>query len=79
MNLVLAVKVARVSPLLSEWQLVRRLLTFRMSQIVMSNADKMNAGKKTKNLPMTDATCNQNSGFLYVLEKNGQLIMENGK
>ncbi len=64
MSLVLAVKVARVSPLFNELQLVRRLLTIWMSQIVMSNADKMDAGKKSNNLPMRGATYNQNSGFV---------------
>lgn len=68
MSLVLAVKVARVSPLFNELQLVRRLLTIWMSQIVMSNADKMNAGKKPNNLPMTGGTCNQNSGFLCMFK-----------
>lgn len=34
------------------------------SQIVMSNADKMNAGKKMKNLPMTSGTCNQKRDFI---------------
>lgn len=64
MSLVLAVKVARVSPLFNELQLVRRLLTIWMSQIVMSNADKMDAGKKPDYLPMMSETCNQNSGFV---------------
>lgn len=64
MSLVLAVKVARVSPLFNELQLVRRLLTIWMSQIVMSNADKMDAGKKPDYLPMMSETCHQNSGFV---------------
>lgn len=66
MSLVLAVKVARVSPLFNELQLVRRLLTIWMSQIVMSNADKtdkMDAGKKSNNLPVTGATCTRNRCF----------------
>lgn len=67
MSLVLAVKVARVSPLFNELQLVRRLLTIWMSQIVMSNADKMDAGKKSNNLPMTGGTCNQNRVFINTL------------
>lgn len=67
MSLVLAVKVARVSPLFNELQLVRRLLTIWMSQIVMSNADKMNEGKKANYLPTTGGTCNQKRDFINTL------------
>lgn len=67
-SLFLAAKVARVSLLLNKLQLVRRLLTIRMSQIVMSNADKINVGKKANYLPTTGGTCNQNSGFLCMFK-----------
>lgn len=36
-------------------------------------------GKKSDYLPMTDAMCNQNSGFLCMTKNNGKLIVESGK
>jgi len=41
--------------------------------------DIRNVGKKSNNLPMRGATCNQNSCFGYTLQNNGKLIVESGK